>query len=109
MKIEGTDIKMIRGDSETITVSSTDTLDQPIAFVDGDIIYFTIKENMNNTEKVLQKSVSAFVDGKATIVINHNDTKDLLSMIYVYDIQWTRLSGEVTTLVEPSNFQLEGM
>lgn len=99
MKVIGTNISMIRGDSETILVSCMDVNDSPIALVNGDLIYFTIKERITSTANVLQKIVSTFQDGKAYISILPNDTKNLYFKKYVYDIQLTRADQSVTTLV----------
>jgi len=104
MKVRGTNISMIKGDSETITVSCSTGLDEPLLLVDGDIIYFTMKENVKTKEKVLQKVITVFNDGKAIIELNPTDTKFLRSKTYVYDIQLTRASGTITTLVTPSDF-----
>ena len=58
MKITGKNISMTRGDSETITVSCIDINGLPLSLVDGDIIYFTVKENTKTTTKLIQKSIT---------------------------------------------------
>lgn len=107
MKVNGTNISMIRGDSESITISCTDINNLPVAFVFGDTVYFTVKEKTTNVEKTLQKTVITFDNGKAVIEITPSDTRDLRCKRYVYDVQLTRADLTVTTLVAPSDFIIE--
>lgn len=108
MKITGTDLSMIRGDTESITVELQDKDGNPMPLEDGDTIYFTVKTSVNNEEKILQKVITEFTNGKAPIVIEPEDTKSLDFVRYVYDIQLTRANGEVRTLVGPSTFAIGG-
>ena len=41
MIIDGTNLEMIRGDTETITIEIDD---ETLKFIDGDVIHFTIKK-----------------------------------------------------------------
>ena len=107
MKVTGTNIAMIRGDSETITVSCRDIDGADLLFTTGDQIYFTIKENTKTAVKILQKIATQFVDGKAIIEIDPLDTKPLKYQTYVYDVQWINVSGKVTTIIPPSKFTIE--
>lgn len=104
MKVNGTNISMIRGDTETITVSCQDIDGTEILFETGDKIYFTIKENTKTAVKILQKLITTFQDGKAIIEIDPIDTKSLKYQTFVYDVQWVDESGRVTTVVPPSKF-----
>ena len=107
MKVIGTNISMIRGDSETILVSCSDVNNNPIAFVTGDTIYLTIKERSASATILLQKKVTSFeADGKAIIAILPIDTKNLNFKKYVYDIQLTRADQSVTTLIPVSEFEI---
>lgn len=108
MKISGSNISMIRGDSETISVSCQDTLGDPIPLVTGDKIYFTVKDNVNTEIKILQKVIENFVDGVAYIDILPSDTKQLKYKEYVYDIQLTLADQTITTIIPPSKFKIEG-
>ena len=108
MTVDGTEISMIRGDSESITVACTDLSGAAIPFVAGDKVYFTVKTRISEAVATLQKLVTTFTDGKAIIIINPVDTKTLRVMRYYYDVQLTKEDGTVTTLVPPSRFTLEG-
>lgn len=100
MKIQGTNITMIRGDSESITVTCS-----PTSFSAGDTVYFTVREDAEEPI-VLQKVVTEFTDGQAVIGIQHADTEGMEFGDYVYDIQVTWANGTVTTLVPASRFRL---
>lgn len=98
---------MTRGDSETIRIALTDTADVAIPFETGDTVYFTIKTDTNTATKILQKSITSFVDGKAVISILPSDTASLSYGTYLYDVQWSRADGFKRTVITPSKFVIE--
>ena len=105
MKIQGTNISMIRGDSESLTVRCTQD-GNPAPLENGDTIYFTVREDAES-EIALQKAVTEFTEeGEAVIGIGHGDTEGMETGDYVYDVQLTRADGTVTTLVPISRFRL---
>ena len=53
MKIKGTNISMLRGDTAAITVSVTDSAGASVPLEVGDIVYLTLKERTQR--QVLQK------------------------------------------------------
>ena len=108
MKIDGTNISMIRGDSESITVSCLNAAGNPIPLVAGDIIYLTVKSSIATEVKIFQKEIITFTDGKAIIEILPSDTKTLQFIPLVYDVQLTKANGVVTTIIPPSKFVIEG-
>lgn len=108
MKIVGKTIYMTRGDTETITVSLRDSTGADMPLVVGDTIYFTVKSSPQTEDKILQKVITTFDEGKAIIDIVPEDTKSLLAPSEcVYDVQLTRADGSVTTIIKPSNFVIE--
>lgn len=108
MKVSGRNVSMIRGDSEVITISCTDAYGGNAPLVEGDTVYFTIKETIHDEEKVFQKIITDFTDGKAIVRIRPEDTKNLSFKTYVYDTQISGLDGTVTTIVPPSDFKICG-
>lgn len=101
MTIKGTNISMVRGDSETLTV----TCSEP--FSARDSVTLTVREDVESPI-VFQKTVTAFgPEGEAVIDFDHEDTEGLDFGNYVYDIQLTRADGTVTTLVKVSRLTLE--
>ena len=108
MEIQGYNITMIRGDTETIKVSCKDAQGVNVPLKDGDTLYFTVKTSISTEEKVMQKVITEFTDGIAYINISPDDTKSLSFRTYYYDIQLTRADGTVKTIIPPSKFTIKG-
>ena len=108
MKIQGSSISMTRGDSEAIKVTVKDTLGNVIPLVTGDTIYFTVRKNILDPTKVIEKIITEFDDGQALITIRPQDTNNLRFTAYVYDIQLTKENGTVKTIIPPSRFLITG-
>lgn len=108
MIINGTKLSMIRGDTESITISIKDTEGELIPLVIGDTVYFTMKKNMNNETKVIQKVITSFTDGSAIIDLLHDDTKNISFGEYYYDVQVTYENGTVRTVLGPDTFTILG-
>ena len=105
MTITGTNMSMIRGDTEAFTVAcAEDGVARP--FVTGDTVYFTVKKTVSDTEKALQKVITSFTNGKALVDISPIDTKNLDAKPYVYDIQIVFSNGTKKTVISPSVFEL---
>lgn len=100
-----TNISMIRGDSYPFAVSYK-LNGVATALVAGDTVYFTVKKNVEDTEKVLQKVITDFVDGKAIIEILPSDKAAFwagnIPVNYIYDVQINFASGLVKTVIGPS-------
>ena len=107
MKVDGNNLSMIRGDSESITITFTNENDEQIPLVSGDKIYFTVKTSTTVKEKLIQKLITAFQDGDAIIEIDPDDTKDLAYRAYVYDVQWVDRNDKKTTVIEPAVFKID--
>lgn len=112
MKIIGTEISMVRGDTEILKVSITkDGVQQDL--VPGDTVYLSVRKNPKSSTYSFQKVVTTFIEGKAYIRIDPEDTKTLSAGEYVYDVQVTFAPATehdipvVKTLVWPSIFIIE--
>ena len=108
MKIQGYNILMIRGDTESVKVSCKDAQGVGVLLEDGDTLYFTVKSSVNAEKKEMQKVITDFPDGIAYINILPSDTKSMNVGSYYYDIQLTRADGTVKTIIPPSIFTVEG-
>lgn len=108
MIVDGNNMKMIRGDSETISISFLDKDKNPYVFSQGDVIYFTVKKSINTKRTAIQKIVDDFPDGELRISIKPSDTSDLEYGSYVYDIQYNKHDGTVKTIIPPSAFVISG-
>lgn len=107
MTFQGTGLSMVRGDSECFTVCMKDEAGSLLPMEAGDVLYFTVKQNLYKPAPDLQKAVKEFPEGKAVVVLRPEDTRPLPPGTYRYDIQLTKADGWVRTLVEPSNFVLK--
>lgn len=98
------EMRLVRGDSAAIVIRCPD---EP--FIAGDKIEFSIRRKAK-TERVVHITVLDFEeddDGAAYIEIRPEHTSELEFGRYVYDIQLTKASGWVTTLIETSPFVLK--
>lgn len=96
MTVNGINLSMTRGDTESITVSRADG--EP--FVSGDTVEMTVRKRPES-EKILYKKVTEFTeDGKAVIVLNSADTESIPFGGYGYDIQLTFADGTVSTIIK---------
>ena len=77
MKVNGSNLTMIRGDSESIALSLKRD-DAIIPFNQGDTVYFTVKHRYSTKDITLQKIITEFnEDGNCIIEIEPEDTKKL--------------------------------
>lgn len=97
MQVNGTNLQMVRGDTESISVTFSNYTPKP-----GDIVEMTVRKNVKGIP-VISKKVETFADNKAIIDILPEDTERLDFGKYVYDIQLT-YSGAVKTIIKPSEF-----
>ena len=66
-----------------------------------DKLVFTVKKNTSTDITILQKQILG-----DTFTLTHDDTKCLDYGKYVYDIQLTQANGDVTTVIQPSVFEI---
>lgn len=99
MKVNGTDIYMTRGDSESIGVKLSGYM-----LTEGDKVELTVRRSVGNSA-VIHKTVTEFSDNTAIISISPEDTQRLPFGKYIYDIQIT-YGGSVKTIVTPSAFEI---
>ena len=99
-------MSMYKGNTASFKVSSEiGGVDTPL--VTGDTVYFTVKKSTSATTKILQKIITSFIDGEAVISLDASDTSSLTAGNYVYDIQINFASGDVKTIIDPSEFKLK--
>lgn len=100
-KISNNKITIIQGDTAFIALKLDD-----YKLIDGDTVYFTVKKDFDS-EITMQKIVTTFVDGVASIQLSKEDTKQDAGE-YLYDIQCSLNDGRVDTVVPPSKFTIRG-
>lgn len=103
MVVKQAHISITRGDSFSFSVFLKKD-DIEVGLMSGDKIYFTVKENVNTEEILIQKIITTFINGRALINVNPEDTDSLEYKSYKYDIQFTRADGLIKTIIIPSDF-----
>ena len=96
------DISFTRGDTKIFEINIEHSDGSPYEVQADDKLVLTVKKSTADEEIVLQKM---FQDNQ--IVIEHDDTKSLACMTYVYDVQLTQNNGYVSTVIKPSKFIIE--
>lgn len=99
MIINGTDIYMTRGDSESVTVCCPER-----PFAEGDKVELTVRRYPGTGRVLLHKEVTAFPEGKAVILFAPEDTAHLPFCTASYDVQVSWADGTVKTIIPPSGF-----
>lgn len=99
MIVNGTNLKMTRGDSEALTVKL-----EGHSLSAGDKVEMTVRKTPKSP-KLIHKEVTDFPNGEALISIEPGDTERMQFGEYVYDVQLT-YGGAVKTIVPPSKFEI---
>lgn len=94
-------IKMTRGDSACIDVDLINEDEEKYIMCLGDILKFTVKNNVRSKEFVIQKKYES-----NQIVLSPEDTSELNYGNYVFDIELITSSGDVYTVVPMSTFKI---
>ena len=108
MIIRKNEMTMIRGDSESITISVINEDGTESLLEHGDTIYFTVKKQVGVEKKAIQKVITIFPNNTAIIDIEPEDTNDLPFGEYVYDVQLSKANGKVITVIQPNRFTISG-
>lgn len=103
MIVNGSNLSMMRGDSDSLTVTL-----EGRPFAEGDVVTLTVAYDMAVPAPVLQKKVTVFPDGEALLAFAPEDTASIIPGDYIYDVQLAAADVGVKTIVEPSTFTLRG-
>lgn len=106
--VDGTTIKLTRGDSMELDVGIQINGDDYIP-VEGDSIIFALKKDKMKSDKTAYVDVNPLVQKTISwstmkLLLEPNDTKNLPFGDYVYDIQITFASGRVDTFINNAKF-----
>ena len=99
IKIQGTNITHMRGDTDTINVALT-VNGSAYTMSTGDKAVFSVKSDLDAADYVFQIPVA---DGK--VKLEHATTQGLAAGGYVWDIQLTMADGTVQT-IGPGKYKL---
>jgi len=102
----------IDNDTQKMTIIKKDTANFDIeidnySLADGDEVIFTVNTDVELETPVIQKVVTAFEDGVATIDLTSEDTNIEIGT-YKYDIQVNTQDGRVDTVIGPAKFVVKG-
>lgn len=93
--VNGTDITLTRGDTETLTVTVTDASGQPYELGEGEYIELVAKAKPTDAEPLIRKVTT---DG--TITFDRADTWDLSTGKYAYNIRVEAGTSSYHTIIE---------
>lgn len=100
------EIRLTRGDTAYIQVGiklvNPDGTSEDYEMADGDKLYLSAKESINDTAYSFQKVIT----GTNIFHILPQDTEGLDFGAYVYDVQIITENGDVYTIIEPTVFEL---
>ncbi len=85
------DITMCKGDTEKYKLKILDQDGNIIILADGDMLYFTVKENFETKDVIFQKKLGDGItysedDNCYHMELNPNDTENLQYKTYVFDV-----------------------
>lgn len=90
------DAEMVLGDTGTFSIAPK--IGGQVFLSEGDHVWFTLRKK-KDTPPLLQKDVSEFENGVATIPIAPSDTENMEAGNYIYDLKLIRSDGNVDTLI----------
>ena len=95
--VNGKTITMTRGDTAKFKVSIFNQDGSSYTPENGDIIRFAVKQNYSELADIL---INTIIPNDTLILeISPEDTKELNFGSYVYDIQLTRVNGDIDTFI----------
>lgn len=96
-------ITLTRGDTFKATIGITNPDGTPYEPEEGDSIRFAMKKEYEDAEVLIEKDIPT---DTLILTIAPEDTKPLRFGDYVYDIQLTKVSGEIDTFITKSKLVL---
>lgn len=106
--VTGSQISLTRGNTAVLDILPwTDTPDEPLFLEEKDKVLFTVRHPFGKIvfQKVLTKSDQE-EDGYIKLVITPEDTVDMVSAEYNYDVMIIFEDGESYTFIPKSIFQI---
>ena len=99
-------------DTKTINIIAKDTGDFIVDVInylldDGDTLYFTVNDQLEKPDPLIQKVITSFTDNKALVRLTSADT-DLPVGNYYYDVEVHTPDGRVDTIMGPHRFKILG-
>lgn len=105
--VDGTRLRMVRGDSGRITVTCTGADGTPRPFEEGETVVFTVKRSYTDPEALVEKEMVLQETGEAVADLLPEDTAALPVRDYVYDVRLRTADGGVHTIIPKSTLALK--
>ena len=96
-------IYLTRGDSAFLTISLNDENGSLYELSEGDKIYFRLKKSSSSDNLLLEKEVNTQT---LTLELLPEDTEDLSSGLYCYEVELVTAENKHYTVIENSQFQI---
>lgn len=97
--VKGTTITLTRGDSFSADIGIFQSNNKAYIPEEGDSVRFAMKKSITDTDCLIIKDIP--ID-TMKLVLEPEDTKNLDFGNYIYDIQLTKVTGEVDTFITKS-------
>lgn len=99
-------------DTKAMSIVAKDTGDFVVVIdnyllAEGDRVYFTVNNELQKPEPLIQKMIDTFIDNKAVIHLSAEDT-DIPVGTYYYDVEVDTADGRIDTVLGPSKFKVTG-
>jgi hypothetical protein len=101
--VSGTTITLTRGDTFMALVAIADSDGNAYTPINGDSIRFAMKSSYEDAEPLLVKEIP--ID-TMKLILDPEDTENLAFGQYVYDIQLTKVTGEVDTFITKAKIKI---
>lgn len=96
-------ITLTRGDSARLSVSIINNVTREEYIIgENDVLKLTLKKSIKDSTYVLQKEIR----GVSMFYIKPDDTSSLDFGKYKYDVEITTSTGDVYTVIGPSEFEI---
>ena len=99
-------------DTKAMSIVAKDTGDFVVSIdnyllAEGDRVYFTVNDELEKPEPLIQKTIDTFTDNKAVIRLTTEDT-DVPVGTYYSDVEVDTADGRVDTVLGPFKFKVMG-
>ena len=108
LKVQKNKIYLTRGDSAFLTISLNDENGSLYELSEGDKIYFRLKKSSSSDNLLLEKEVNTqtLTLELFTLELLPEDTEDLSSGLYCYEVELVTAENKHYTVIENSQFQI---
>lgn len=104
--VEGRNISLSRGDYAEICFNLKNPDGTEYVLTEGEKVEFALKNNANNSEKLISKFLVNTGQNYVTLVLEKSDTQNLLFGGYFYDIRLIGADGRINTPMQKSKFEI---